>query len=32
MNTDDLIDFLSTRVEAVDPARQDRLVARAVLR
>ena len=31
MNTDDLIDFLSTRVEPVDPARQDRLVARAVL-
>ncbi|MFG1300725.1 DUF1109 domain-containing protein [Xanthobacter sp. V3C-3] len=31
MNTDDLIDFLSTRVEAVDPARQDRLVARAAL-
>lgn len=31
MNTDDLIDFLSTRVEPVDPARQDRLVARAAL-
>lgn len=29
MNTDDLIDFLATRVEAVDPARQDRLVVRA---
>lgn len=31
MNTDDLIDFLSTRVEAVDPGRQDRLVALAAL-
>ncbi|MCG5237851.1 NrsF family protein [Xanthobacter oligotrophicus] len=30
MNTDDLIDFLSTRVEAVDPRRQDRIVALAV--
>ena len=30
MNTDDLIDFLSTRVEAVDPRRQDRVVALAV--
>lgn len=30
MNTDDLIDFLSTHVEAVDPRRQDRFVAIAV--
>lgn len=27
MNTDDLIDFLSTHVEAVDPRRQDRVLA-----
>lgn len=31
MNTDDLIDFLSTDVEAVDPRRQDRLMLLAVL-
>ncbi len=30
MNTDDLIDFLATRVEAVDPARQDRLLTLAM--
>ena len=29
MNTDDLIDFLATRVEAVDPGRQDRLLTLA---
>ncbi len=31
MNTDDLIDFLSTHVEAVDPRRQDRRVALALV-
>lgn len=30
MNTDDLIDFLATRVEAVDPGRQDRLLTLAM--
>lgn len=30
MNTDDLIDFLATRVEAVDPHRQDRLLTLAM--
>lgn len=30
MNTDDLIDFLATHVEAVDPRRQDRIVLVAV--
>lgn len=31
MNTDDLIDFLSTRVEAVDPGRQDRILGATLL-
>lgn len=31
MNTDDLIDFLSTHVEAVDPSQQDRLVILGML-
>lgn len=31
MNTDDLIDFLSTHVEAVDPRRQDRVLLTAIL-